>query len=243
MRQPGYGFVILPHRTRNGCGDWNWKSNSGLKAFKIWKNWYRAFTFYLAWLFHPWVLGQILAALTYFNSYFYLVLACATLHHRLTNWSAIPFSSWKLGSSRLSTHLLNEAGNSMVWHKGRGIHTEHLPILSFFYLCRGAVFFPTILGGLTHQVSQCGALLQPSQLKVQMRFMHSNPHNSSLTWESVIHAPLLFILRKITTLTQRYTNLIRTKPNYCNRTTRTELESKADKQPDNRLMSKIPVVY
>lgn len=76
-----------------------------------------------------------------------------------------------------------------------------------------------------------------------MHFMHSNPHNSSVTWENVIHAPLLFILIKITTLTQCYTNLIRTKPNYCNRTTCSELESNADKQPDNRLKSKMPVVY
>lgn len=54
---------------------------------------------------------------------------------------------------------------------------------------------------------------------------------------------LVFILRKITSLTQCYANLVRTKPNYYNRTTCSELESKADEQPDNRLMGKMPVVY
>lgn len=52
-RQSGYRPVILPHSTRNHWGDGNQKSNSHVKALKIWENKYRAFTFYYAWLFHP----------------------------------------------------------------------------------------------------------------------------------------------------------------------------------------------
>lgn len=149
----------------------------------------QSFHFLFCLTFPPQFLRQIPTALTYVNSYFYLALDCVTFTAGSQIDLRFPFSP----DSQTLADCPHISVKQEILQFDIKAGVSPLNIFPSF-ISREPVFFPTILPGLTHPVSQWGALLQLYQLKIQMHFIHSNPHKFSNT--RVLLMLLFFLLKR-----------------------------------------------